>query len=98
MAAGPGAFQPSAECLAARLKPAEPMPIAAIPDDVLRKAQSGWVAVRYDLVSGRTRNPVVVSSSPPGLYDSYVLRYVNAYVEPTGATVPGCIMTTNIKF
>ncbi len=99
--AAPGAaqaLQVSPECQAARLKPADPMPVSAIPDDVLRKAQSGYVAVRYDVVAGKARNPVVVASEPAGLYDAYVLRHAAAYSEPTGATVRGCIMTTNIRF
>jgi hypothetical protein len=74
------------------------MPVSMVPEDVLRKAQSGWVAVRYDVVAGKAANLVVVASEPPGLYDSYVLRHAGAYTEPTGATVRGCIMTTNIKF
>jgi hypothetical protein len=90
--------QVSPECLAARLKPADALPVALIPEDVLRKAQSGWVAVRYDVVAGKAANATVVASQPPGLYDTYALRHAQAYTEPTGATVRGCIMTTNIKF
>jgi hypothetical protein len=74
------------------------MPASLIPDEVLRKAQSGHVAVRYDVVGGRARNATVIASSPPGLYDAYVLRHVSAYTEPSGATVSGCITTTHIKF
>jgi hypothetical protein len=98
--AGPqgAAIAVSPECLAAKLRPADPMPVSMVPEDVLRKAQSGWVAVRYDVVKGKATNAVVVSSEPPGLYDTYVLRHASAYTEPTGATVRGCIMTTNIKF
>lgn len=90
--------QISAECLAAKLVAPASMPVGMIPDGVLRKAQSGSVSVRYDVVSGKARNAVVVASSPPGLYDAYVLRHVDAYTEPTGATVRGCVMTTDIKF
>jgi hypothetical protein len=54
--------------------------------------------VRYDVIGGKAANAVVVASEPPGLYDAYALRHANAYTEPTGATVRGCIMTTNIKF
>lgn len=98
-AAAPGAaLQVSPECLAARLRPADAMPVTLIPDEVLRQAQSGYVAVRYDVVDGRARNPVVVASQPAGLYDAYVLRHAAAYTEPTGATVRGCIMTTRITF
>ena len=92
------AIQTSPECVAARLRPADALPIALIPDEVLRKAQSGWVAVRYDVVAGKAANAVVVASEPQGLYDSYALTHARAYTEPTGATVRGCIMTTNIKF
>lgn len=90
--------QMSPECLAAKLRPADPMPVGAIPDEVLRKAQSGWVAVSYDVVAGKAQNTKVVASSPVGLYDPYVLRYASSYTEPTGATVRGCVITTNIKF
>ena len=90
--------QATPECLAAKLRPAEAMPVSLIPDDLLRKAQSGWVAVRYDVVAGKARNAVVVASDPPGLYDAYALKHADSYTEPTGANVRGCIMTTNIKF
>jgi len=91
-------LQVSPECKAANLRPADAMPVTLIPDDVLRKAQSGWVAVRYDVVAGKAANATVVASQPPGLYDAYALRHAQAYTEPRGATVRGCIMTTNIKF
>lgn len=60
------------------------MPASAIPEDVLRKAQSGWVAVSYDVVAGKAQNIKVVASNPPGLYDAYVLHYASGYSEPTG--------------
>lgn len=88
----------SPECQAARLRPVEPMPASMVPDEVLRRAQSGFVVVRYDLVGGRLRNAVVVDSQPAGLYDAYVLRHAATHTDPTGATVRGCIMTTQIKF
>jgi hypothetical protein len=90
--------QISPECLAAKLKAVDPLPASAIPDEVLRKAQSGWVAVSYDVVNGKAQNVKVVASNPPGLYDSYVLRHTSNYAEPSGATVRGCISTQNIKF
>lgn len=88
----------SAECLAAPLRPLDPLPVGAIPDELLRRAQSGWVAVAYDVVAGRARNARVVGSQPPGLYDSFVLRHVGAYTDPGGATVRGCVTTTHIRF
>jgi hypothetical protein len=95
---GSGSNQASAECQAAKLLPAAPLPVSLIPESVLRKAQSGWVTVRYDVVAGKAKNAVVVASEPVGLYDAYALRYANAYTEPTGATISGCVMHTNIKF
>ncbi len=92
------ATKESAECAAAKLQPVQALPASAIPDDILRKAQSGWVSVRYDLVGGRVQQPQVVSSHPVGLYDPYVLRHVGNHVDPTRSTVRGCVMTTNIKF
>lgn len=92
------AQQMSPECRAARLKPVDPMPVSTIPEAILRKAQSGWVAVNYDVIDGKARNLRVVSSNPPGLYDAFVLRHVAAYAEPSGATVRGCLTTTNIRF
>lgn len=72
------------------------------PDAVLKgvvaQIQSGYVALRYDVVAGRARNGVVVASTPRGLHDAYVLRHANAYTESTGATVRGCIMTASIRF
>ena len=88
----------SPECLAADLRPMDPLPASAIPEDILRKAQSGWVAVNYDVVAGRAQNVRVVSSSPPGLYDAYVLRHAATYTEPSKASVRGCVTTTNINF
>ena len=88
----------SAECAAAKLKSATALPASAIPDDILRKAQSGWVSIRYDVIAGKAQNLKVVSSSPPGLYDAFVLRHASTYAEPTGSTVRGCVMTVNIKF
>lgn len=88
----------SADCLAMKLKPADPMPASAIPEEVLRKAQSGWVAMRYDVVAGKAHNVTVIASSPPGLYDAYALNYARQYSEPSGASVRGCVMTVNIKF
>ena len=90
--------QISPECLAAKLRAVDPLPASAIPDEVLRKAQSGWVAVSYDVVAGKAQNVKVVASNPSGLYDSYVLRHTSNYTEPSGATTRGCIATTNIKF
>lgn len=90
--------QSSAECLAAKIKPGEPFAASAIPDEVLRKQQSGWVALRYDLVAGKAQNVVVVSSNPAGLYDSYALRHAIKFRDPGGTTVRGCVMTIDVKF
>jgi hypothetical protein len=90
--------QPSAACLAAKLRAAEPLPVSLIPEAVLRQARSGTVTVRYDVVAGKAANAKVVASEPAGLYDAYALRYASTYTEPTGATVAGCIMHTSIKF
>ncbi len=98
-ALGPDAGnQPSAACLAAKLRAAEPLPVSLIPEAVLRQARSGSVTVRYDVVGGKAANAKVVASEPAGLYDAYALRYASTYTEPTGATVAGCIMHTSIKF
>ena len=94
----PAPSQASPECLAANLRAGDPLPASAIPDEILRKAQSGWVTVTYDVVAGRAQNLKVAASNPPGLYDSYVLRHVSNYTEPSRATVRGCLVTTNIKF
>ena len=88
----------SAECLAANLKPSDPVPPSAIPEAILKRAQSGSVAMRYDVVAGKAQNVSVVASNPPGLYDSYALLHANRYREPSGKTVSGCVMTIDIKF
>jgi hypothetical protein len=88
----------SPECVARNLKPGEPFPVAAIPEAVLKKAQSGSVALRYDVVAGAAQNVVVVASSPPGVYDAAALQHAARYREPTGTTVRGCVMTIDIKF
>jgi hypothetical protein len=97
-AASPSGLRASPECEAAKLKAVDPLPASAIPDDVLRRAQTGWVAVGYDVVAGRAQNAKVLASQPPGLYDGYVLRHVGTYAEPTGASVRGCLSTTHIRF
>lgn len=97
-ASPPGLPHSSAECLAAKIKPGEPFPASAIPGDVLRKAQSGWVAIRFDLVAGRAQNVAVAASNPAGLYDSYALQHAVKYRDPGGATVRGCVMTIDVKF
>ncbi len=96
--ASANAAKESAECAAAKLKPVRSLPASAIPDNILRQAQSGWVSVRYDLVGGQVQNLQVVSSHPAGLYDAYVLRHVGNHVEPSRTSVRGCVMTTNIRF
>ncbi len=96
--AAPELLQVSAACKAANLRAAAPLPVSALSEAVLRRAQSGWVAIRYDVLAGRAHNLRVVSSNPPGLYDDVVLRHAGTYTEPTGATVQGCIMTTHIRF
>ena len=88
----------SPECLAANLKPSDPFTPSAIPEAILKKAQSGLVAMRYDVVAGKAQNVSVVASNPPGLYDSYALQHANRYREPSGKTVSGCVMTIDIKF
>lgn len=88
----------SAECEAARLQPPAPMPVADLPDSVLKSRQSGWSTVRYDVVNGRPQNLRVVSSSPPGLYDPYALQHARRYSDPGGGSARGCIMTVNIRY
>ena len=95
---GASQAQSSPECLAANLKPSDPFPPSAIPEAILKKAQSGLVAMRYDVVAGKAQNISVVASNPPGLYDSYALQHANRYREPSGKTVSGCVMTIDIKF
>jgi len=90
--------QSSAECLAKKIKPGEPFPASAIPADALRKSQSGWVAVRYDLASGKPENVVVVASNPSGLYDDAAVAHAARYRDPSGTTVRGCVMTIEVKF
>ena len=90
--------QNSADCLAKKLKPADPLLASAIPEDVLRKAQSGWVVMQYDVVAGLPQNIVVAGSSPAGLYDAYALQHASRYRDPNGGSARGCVMTINIKF
>lgn len=90
--------QSSPECLAAKLKPSEPFTAAAIPPEVLKRAQNGWVAIRYDVIAGKAQNLAVVGSQPAGLYDAAALAHAARYREPAGTTVRGCIMTIDIRF
>jgi hypothetical protein len=64
----------------------------------MNKRQSGWVAIRYDVIDGAAQNLVVVSSSPSGLYDSAALKHAAKYVEPTKTTVRGCVTMIEVKF
>jgi hypothetical protein len=88
----------SPECMARKLKPGDPFPVSAIPEALLKKAQSGSVAMRYDVIAGVAQNIVVVASSPPGVYDAPALQHAARYRDPTGSTVRGCVMTIDIKF
>jgi hypothetical protein len=97
-ASGAKNAQSSPECLAANLKASDPFLPSAIPEPILKRAQSGSVAMRYDVVAGKAQNVSVVASYPPGLYDSYALQHANRYREPSGKTVAGCVMTIDIKF
>jgi hypothetical protein len=98
--AGEAAAMPasSAECLAAKLAPAEPFTASAIPSEVLQKRQNGWVAVRYDVVAGKAENVAVAASKPEGLYDRYALQHTLRYRDAGGKTVRGCVMTIDVKF
>ena len=90
--------QSSPECLAQKLKASEPFPASSIPESALKTQQSGWVAMRYDVVSGKAQNIVVVESRPSGVYDAAALTHAAKYVDPSGSTVRGCIMTIEVKF
>jgi hypothetical protein len=88
----------SPECVAQKLKSGEPFPASAIPEAALSKKQSGWVAMRYDVVAGTAQNIKVVTSRPAGLYDAAALQHAAKYKDPTGSTVRGCVMTIEVKF
>ena len=88
----------SPECLAARLKPGEPFPAAAIPEAALSKRQSGWVAIRYDVVAGAAQNLELVGSSPAGLYDAAAMQHAAKYRDGGKANVRGCVTTIEVKF
>lgn len=90
--------QSSAECLAQNLKAGDPFPASAIPEAALSNRQSGWVAMRYDVVAGTAQNIAVVSSTPSGLYDAAAVQHAAKYRDPKGSTVRGCIMTIEVKF
>ena len=88
----------SPECLAAKLMPGDPFPSSAIPEAALNKRQSGWVAIRYDVVAGAAQNLVVVSSNPPGLYDAAAMQHAAQYRDAAKATVRGCVTMIEVKF
>jgi hypothetical protein len=96
--ARPTLAQSSAECLAQNLKPGDPFPASAIPEPALKNRQSGWVAMRYDVVAGAAQNITVVDSRPAGVYDAAALQHAARYRDPTRSTVRGCIMTIEVKF
>lgn len=91
-------LQESAECKAARLKPADPMPASALTPEMLRQARSGYVSMRYDVVRGRAEHVQVVLSNPPGLYDGIAVRHAQGYRDPGGGSARGCLMTVNVQF
>lgn len=90
--------QSSAECLAQKLKSGAPFPAADVPEAALSSRQSGWVALRYDVVAGQAQNVVVVESRPAGVYDAAALKHAARYRDPSGSTVRGCVMTIEVKF
>ncbi len=88
----------SPECLAAKLRQGEPFPASAIPAAALANRQSGWVAIRYDVLAGRAQNLAVVGSNPPGLYDAAALQHASTYRDPNKADVRGCVTTIEVTF
>lgn len=90
--------QSSAECLAQNLQPGDPFPASAIPESALSKRQSGWVAIRYDVLAGAAQNLAVVASTPAGLYDAAAMQHAARYRDPKGSTVRGCVITIEVKF
>lgn len=90
--------QSSAACLAQKLKASDPFPASAIPDAALSQRQSGWVAMRYDVVAGTAQNIAVVASRPAGVYDAAALQHAARYRDPSKSTVRGCVMTIEVKF
>ena len=90
--------QSSAECLAQKLKAGDPFPESAIPASALSNKQSGWVAMRYDVIAGAAQNIAVVESRPAGVYDAAAVQHAARYRDPRGSTVRGCIMTIEVKF
>ena len=90
--------QSSAECLAQKLKSGDPFPESAIPAAALSNKQSGWVAMRYDVIAGAAQNIAVVASRPAGVYDAAAVQHAARYRDPRGPTVRGCIMTIEVKF
>ena len=67
--------QSSAECLAQKLKSGDPFPESAIPASALSNKQSGWVAMRYDVIAGAAQNIAVVASRPAGVYDAAAVQH-----------------------
>ncbi len=90
--------QSSPECLAQKLKSGDPFPASAIPAAALSQRQSGWVAMRYDVIAGTAQNIAVVASRPAGVYDAAALQHAARYRDPTRSTVRGCVMTIEVKF
>ncbi|MBI3366959.1 MAG: hypothetical protein HY021_00435 [Burkholderiales bacterium] len=88
----------SAECLAAKLAPVDPFPASAIPQAAMNNRQSGWVAIRYDVVAGVAQNLVVVGSHPAGLYDEAAMQHVARFRDPAMTFVRGCVTTIDVKF
>ncbi len=88
----------SPECLAAKLRPGDPFPASAIPPAALAKRQSGWVAIRYDVMAGSAQNLVVVGSHPAGLYDAAALEHAARYRDPGKNNVRGCVTTIEVAF
>ena len=88
----------SPECLAKKLKPADPFPASAIPSEAMTKRQSGFAAIRYDLADGVAQNLELVGSSPPGLYDAAAMQHAARYRDPGKTTVRGCVMIIDVKF
>jgi hypothetical protein len=88
----------SPECLASKLRPADPFPASAIPPDAMAKRQSGFVAIRYDVADGVAQNLELVGSSPPGLYDAAAMQHAARYRDPGRTTVRGCVMIIDVKF
>ena len=84
----PGTQRNSPECKALGVPRVQAYP--RVPRAALQASQEGWVVIEYDVQSGKVSRPVLVASSPTGLFDQTVLEFAASQAYADTANAAAC--------